>query len=350
MTKQKLLLISGVPLHPQNSGGATRLKYTFKYLSEKYEIDFKEITPTKKSLFTTLFLGIPYHMSNYYDKELCNLIQKTDIQNIRIEGTQLLYLAKYLKPQSISTFVALDISAISFWRRAFESKNPLQIAIRLVSALQTYIYEKKYLPKFSRVLVMSQRDKEIARKMYGLTNISISPNGIEKVVFLPVTKHDVITMGYIGSSAHTPNIAALKYLTSQILPKLKAAGYKYILLVLGNYDKHPIDDENIEFVDQVDDLKEFYKKIDMLVAPIYSGSGTRLKILESLSYGKPVITTNVGAEGIEIKSKYLDIGDEDWTLRILRCYTTLDSYEKEQKELEKQLLLLTWENIFKPEL
>jgi glycosyltransferase involved in cell wall biosynthesis len=97
----------------------------------------------------------------------------------------------------------------------------------------------------------------------------------------------------------------------------------------------------------VKDTKEFYSKIDFLIAPLCSGSGTRIKILESLSYGKPVITTNIGAEGLLIDSKLLHVANTPETMvKQLIDYVKSPSSSFNKTQLEVTLRPLLWEKLF----
>ncbi len=384
MSKPKLLLISGISPFPQTSGGATRIKQTLIHLSKKYEIHFyfflssdqlltaeeksflnqytvffKSFSLTKKSILLSLKLALPYHFSNYFSQELIDdfkdLQAKTSFAQIRIESTQILYLAKYLLKNQFSKFVALDISTISFYRRAFASKNPLKILIRLLSCLQVYLYERSLLRFFSKIVVMSQKDAFFVKKLFALDKVQVSPNGIEKINFLAPRTEKKIAIGFVGSVDHTPNRQALDYLLLKILPALKQvqAECEVIVLGKGNQDFYP-NLPGVKFLDYVADLQSFYKQIDILVAPIFAGSGTRLKVLESLSYGKPVVTTEVGTEGIEINSKLLSIisksdDSQAWVQQIIKLVNNLEFVEVSQKDLRNQLTKFTWDEIFSKE-
>ncbi len=386
MTKPKLLLISGISPFPQTSGGATRIKQTLLHLSKKYEIYFyffladdqpltaedkaflnqqtvfyQTFSFCQKSILTSLKQGIPYHLSNYFSLPLIQELQQTlnncSFSKIRIETTQLLYLAKYLKTRQLDEFVALDISTVSFYRRAFASKNPLQILIRLFSCLQVYFYEKNLLKYFSKVLVMSRKDAFFIKKLFSLDQIQISPNGIEKIDFLAPRNKEKLTIAFVGSVEHTPNKKALDFLLLKILPALQLEQIDCEVLVLGK-NNHLFYQNlaNVEFIDYINDLRDFYAKIDLLVAPIFAGSGTRLKILESLSYGRPVITTEIGAEGIEIESKLLSVINDrqqnnvkNWTKSIRNLF---DEYKNKSNQIEldklkQELYNFLWSKIFK---
>ena len=210
MSKPKLLLISGISPFPQTSGGATRIKQTLLHLSKKYEIYFyfflasdqtltaeeesflnqhtiffKSFPLAKKSVLLSLKSALPYHFSNYFSQELIDdfkdLQTKISFSQIRIESTQILYLANYLLKNQFSKFVALDISTVSFYRRAFASKNPFKVLIRLLSCLQVYLYERSLLRFFSKIVVMSQKDAVFVKKLFSLDKVQVSPNGIEKI-------------------------------------------------------------------------------------------------------------------------------------------------------------------------
>lgn len=386
MTKIKLLLISGISPFPQNSGGATRIKQTLIHLSKKYDIHlyffiergyklskhdqaflhkhtvfFKAINLDKKYVLTSLLHSVPYHFSNYFSLSLIKELQliKTRIRfdQVRVESSQLLYLAQYLTEQSIK-FVALDISTVSFYRRAFTSDNPFKIFIRLLSFLQVFLYEARWLKKFEQVLVMSKQDQFYAQKIFKLKNTIISPNGIETIKFLPTKKNRLVTIGFVGSIKHPPNQKAIDYLVNNIFPALQHGVKNCQLIILGEANQAYYRlNSNIKFIDHLENLEDFYSDIDILVAPIFSGSGTRIKILESLSFGRPVITTHIGAEGITINSKYLIILSEEnqykvdfWVSEIIKIYTQLTSrLEIELPDLRQQLSYLTWRVIFNNE-
>lgn len=381
MSKPKLLLISGISPFPQTSGGATRIKQTLIHLSKKYEIHFyfflassqlltaeeksflnqhtiffKSFPLAKKSVLLSLKSALPYHFSNYFSQELIDYFKdlqvKTSFAQIRIESTQILYLAKYLSENQFSKFVALDISTVSFYRRAFASKNLLRILIRLLSCLQVYLYEKSLLRHFSKILVMSQKDAVFVKKLFALDKIQISPNGIEKINFLAPRTEKKIAIGFVGSVEHTPNHQALDYLLLEILPTLKQAQVNCEIIVLGKGNQDFYSNlSGVKFLDYVTDLKSFYEQIDILVAPIFAGSGTRLKVLESLSYGRPVFTTEIGAEGININSKLLSVISKSddlktWVEQIVKLASNREFTEIDQKDLKNQLTQFTWDEIF----
>jgi glycosyltransferase involved in cell wall biosynthesis len=88
-----------------------------------------------------------------------------------------------------------------------------------------------------------------------------------------------------------------------------------ILNIVGRGDKGPyselINDSTTNFIGEVEDVTPWYRKCNVAIAPLLQGSGTRLKILEAMSLGNPMVSTAIGAEGIEcIPERDILIADE----------------------------------------
>ena len=354
-TKSNLLLISAIPPQPQNSGGATRIQNTITELSKYYNIDFVTFdeleikTQTKNfSLFFTKF--IPYWFTSWYSKKLISKIGDMVTQKhyniIQIEFSQLLYLIKYLPKDTKKVFTAHDISSVSFYRRISEG-NPsiLKKIIRYFFFLQIYLYEKKYLPQYDTIISVSQKDLQTLKQHLPNKNIICLENGITKINFLKKTPSKIIKLGYIGSFEHTPNLNAVKYFYDQIAPLLDKEKINYEFYLAGKNDSEFIRKNFPKIINlgQVKETIDFYQKIDCLITPIFSGSGSRIKILESLSFGVPVISSPIGAEGININSDYLQIAKKsnDY-LSFIRNINKITNFK-----LPTQLKPLLWENIFK---
>jgi GT2 family glycosyltransferase len=168
---------------------------------------------------------------------------------------------------------------------------------------------------------------------------------------------------FVGGFRHQPNVEALKYFIEQILPKIKTHSPEIHIKVVGTgLDIALVDllkGVGIDYLGRVENLSDVYRQTRVVIAPLVSGGGKKGKIGEALSYGLPVVTTSIGAEGFdfenekdafvsddpEIFAKYvLDLqNDEDlWNKSSLLAYnyakSNLDSAafkEKLQRIIEK---------------
>lgn len=353
-TKSNLLLISAIPPQPQNSGGATRIQNTITELSKYYNVDFvtfdeSEIKtqPKNFSLFFTKF--IPYWFTPWYSPKLISKIGDMTIQKhydiIQVEFSQLLYLTKYLPKNTKKIFTAHDISSISFYRRISEGKpSVLKKLIRYFFFLQIYFYEKKYLPKYDTIISVSQKDQQTLKKYLPNKNIISLENGIEKINFLKKTPSKIIKLGYIGSFEHTPNLNAVKYFFDKIAPLLEKQNISYEFYLAGKNDPQFIKENFPKIINlgQIKETIDFYQKIDCLITPIFSGSGSRIKILESLSFGIPVISSPIGAEGININSDYLQVTKTPF--EYIKSIQKI--HQLKNNQLDQQLKPILWENVY----
>lgn len=392
MSSKKLLLIEPFTAIPQNSGGRTRIFHTINELKEysdltiwsffansqelslqenwlkKINLPYQSFSIQKKKFFSFLFTGQPYWFSDWWNKELILALKKQEnrFDTIQIEFSQLLYLAKYLPKNSRKVFIAHDLASLSFWRRLQGEKNLVKKIVHFCRLLEVYFYERRYLPLFDLVIAMSETDKINLKKIFHLRNVEVIENGISEINFLPIQREDdSINLGLVGSFSHPPNLEAFRFCSEQILPLLEKNQVKFKFYLAGenNHElveaitnkflKNPKQVINLGFIEEI---KDFYQQIDLLIAPLFAGSGTRIKILESLSFGRPVLTTKVGAEGIKIISPFLQIisseeeKNADSWLQMIQSTTDSKLSKNDQDNLIRELSKLTWSSLMQKSL
>lgn len=388
MKTKKLLIVTAIPPFPKDSGGAVRVYNTIRYLSEKFEIYLVSFKDTEAKLseeemnflkehtkFFTFFDKKPSPMGQaFFNTErpfwfgawnsdeltifLPKFIRDRNIDIVQIEFAQLLYLNDFIPKDVRKVYVAHDIAFLAFWRRIFPF-NPLHIIDHLLNWLEIYLHEKRNFPKFDSVTAVSTKDKSTLQKQFNLKHIQVLPNGVEVINFLAKQKSDILKLGFIGSIQHSPNKRAIEFLIHHIFPLLEQRNIQFRVFIAGSNEaayianqvaNSPVKNKKtILNLGPVKDVKDFYQNIDVLVAPIFSGSGSRIKILEALSFGVPVITTDIGREGLDIKSEYIRIANtkEEFVESIgqLDLNRFMDSSESEK--LKRELEPLRWSSIFK---
>ena len=112
---------------------------------------------------------------------------------------------------------------------------------------------------------------------------------------------------FVGGFRHQPNVLALKYFVEQILPKIKIECPEMHIKVVGTGLDialvHLLKSVGVDYLGRVDDLGEIYRQSRVVIAPLVSGGGKKGKIGEALSYGLPVVTTSIGAEGFDFENE-----------------------------------------------
>lgn len=354
-----LLVIEPYSYIPTDSGGKNRTRHTVEELSKQYEVKLITISGQKKSWFSFLTTGVPYWFSDWRGpagKSQLQQIESKTHPNVLVEYTQLLHLIDFLPKKSKKIFTAYDISTISFWRRLQTEPNIVKKIIGFVRWLEVYAYERTYLPQYDKVIAVSENDAKALKQYFGVKQVEVIENGIDSVQDLPERKPDgFINLGYIGSFSHPPNLQAVEFFLNKVAPELDKQNSAYRLLLAGDITTIPTaiaHHPHVTLLGFVEDKHDFYRQIDLLVAPIFAGSGSRIKILESLSCGRPVITTTVGAEGIAITSSYLTIipkSDEKKASVWVSAITTVSSQKNmtdHLNQLNATLSKLTWKKLF----
>jgi len=149
--------------------------------------------------------------------------------------------------------------------------------------------------------MVSERDAKLCFQLYKKKAL-ILPNGIKvNRKFSKIKKDSIKTnkLLFIGMYGYPPNREAIDFLIKEVLPKLPSS---FRLILTGGglpYKNERVDNlGNVPFKE----LNRIIRSCDICLAPIFSGSGTRIKVLEYFSFKKPVIATSKGIEGINAKN------------------------------------------------
>ncbi len=150
--------------------------------------------------------------------------------------------------------------------------------------------------------VCSELDRSYLSQSQGLPGVVTIPNSI--TIPEPQVLTSEPTLLFLGTYSYQPNVNAANYLIEQIWPQIYNVMPSARLIIAGgsaerirSYDCRV---PGVEFTDFVDDLAALYQRVRVVCCPILSGGGTRVKIIEAAAYGKPIVATKIGAEGLEL--------------------------------------------------
>lgn len=200
------------------------------------------------------------------------------------------------------------------------------------------------------IFTCSKDDKDEFVKMNnGKLKAAVVPNG----VIISQNKYDDGVnrqmpefLLFCGSLWSLPNAEGLYWFCKKIWPAVlkDAPNLKLLVVGSGNLPEKYSEinqTENVEFAGQVDDVKPWYNKAAISVVPLLAGSGTRLKILEAMGMGVPVIATSIGAEGIDyIDGKQIIIANEesDFADQIISLLKNKDQRQDLSSEARKLVI------------
>lgn len=158
--------------------------------------------------------------------------------------------------------------------------------------------EQRTLGDFDHVVVVSEQER--AKLTSAARSVLVCPNGRDPSSVLPDAPG--ATVAFVATMGWAPNIDAARWLAGEIWPEVQSRIPGAQLLLVG---KDPaaavraIASDNVQVTGTVADVTPYLARSRVVVAPLRSGGGSRLKVLEALDSGRPVVATSIGCEGLE---------------------------------------------------
>lgn len=184
---------------------------------------------------------------------------------------------------------------------------PLQRLRCWVSWRKSVRYEARLFPRFDLVTMVSEQDAAASRALVaeGKPPVAVFPNGVDCAQWRPgLADAEPDTLIFSGALSYHANYEAMHFFLGQVYPLIRAGHPAVRLRITGKAEgvdlsALPLDD-SVSFTGFVDDIRPEIAQAQVSVVPIRSGGGTRLKILEAMALGTPVVATHKGAEGLEV--------------------------------------------------
>jgi glycosyltransferase involved in cell wall biosynthesis len=166
--------------------------------------------------------------------------------------------------------------------------------------------EKQALGMALRTYVCSPQDRDYLRRLYGSRQVEDITNAVAIPRRTPVPVEP--TLLFLGSTIFAPNLAAASWLIEQVWPTVHAAVSAARLIIAGEFPEQiaafQAPPPGVEFRGFVADLDELYRETRVVTCPVLSGSGTRVKLVEAAAYGRPAVSTRIGAEGLALEEEH----------------------------------------------
>ncbi|HET8829903.1 MAG TPA: glycosyltransferase family 4 protein [Pelobium sp.] len=287
-----------------------------------------------KDAFFNLFSRKSYNISRFYSPgcadRLSHLLKKEKFDIIQFEGLQVTPYLAVVKANSTAKLLyrAHNIEH-QIWKRLTIKENFLlrKFYLHLLSKrLQSFEYN--ILGDFDAILAISFVDEHFFNSLGYRGNAHTFPVALN----LENYKNDFIlspnkSIGYIGSMDWRPNIEGLDWFLERVWPNIMQLGSGITFHLAGKNipeSYEDLADEHFIIEGQVDNAKEFIARQHVMIVPLLSGSGMRVKIIEAMALGKCIIATSIAAEGINYHhDRDILIADssDHFYKQILRCFT-----------------------------
>ena len=205
----------------------------------------------------------------------------------------------------------------AIWRRLCdETVNPFYKFAYWTQQLAFQRYERVLSPKFDAVTCTSDIDAAVFQRHCARDAIEIIPNGVDVTHYQPDFSAEVSAhLIYIGSMDWYPNEDAVSFFADEVLPRIQENVPDVRFSIVGGNPSARVqklaERKGVVVTGRVPEIKPYFAEATVFVVPLRIGSGTRLKILEALAMGKAIVSTSVGAEGLDLKDgEEIFIADE----------------------------------------
>lgn len=159
--------------------------------------------------------------------------------------------------------------------------------------------------KHDAILVTSARDKAILDADVPDVPKFVVPNGVETSYFKPSTiSPEPSALIFTGMMAYVPNYDGMVYFLDHIFPLIQREVPEAKIYIVGNRPPRELRkraSKQVVITGYVEDVRPFVWRASVYVVPLRMGSGTRLKVLEAMAMKKPIVTTSIGCEGIDVR-------------------------------------------------
>ncbi len=258
-----------------------------------------------------------YHLGNLRSGEMRRaigrLLHGRSFDLVQVESSQMAAMI----PESDAP-VVLDEHNVEFMLLARIARTEPGLARRWFGRLEAIKARREEVAAWSRadgVVFTSASDLSVMHRIDPGKRARVVANGVDVDHFTPSAEPvDPSVIVFTGSINYRPNTDAVDYFNRQVFPSVRRLRPSARFIVVGQgapswlLQNAPA---GVEFTGQVEDVRPYLARASVVVAPLRSGSGTRLKILEALAMAKPVVTTAIGCEGLAVgDGEHVCVADE----------------------------------------
>lgn len=338
----KLLIVSGRVLYPANTGGRIRSTAIFERLARRHDVTMAVLvspddTPdavhqmtrcctrllpfpwTEARPFTPAFFArlaanlpspLPYNVAKYrhaglrqalaaalreepYDLLLCDFLHPS------VNCLDLPYRPKVLFQHNLEAMLRS--------RHVAHASNVIERAYLSWDLVRLRRFEARAVREFDHTIMVSPEDCRALLDAYGVRTASPVPTGVDADYFRPPAHaSETPDLVFTGSMDWPPNQDAIQTFVADVLPLIRRAVPAARLWVVGRNPPGTLTQlaarhEGVTVTGTVEDIRPYLSRAQVYVVPLRVGGGTRIKILEALAMGLPVVSTRLGAEGLPFR-------------------------------------------------
>jgi len=195
----------------------------------------------------------------------------------------------------------------ALWRRqAKHQANPAKRIAFAIEAWKMDRYERATVRRFHHIIAVSENDRDLMSAMTDASRITVAPTGVDLAQYRAVAGREAsepIVM-FLGSMDWEANVDGVEFFCRDIWPRIRAAVPAARFRIVGRRPGARVQRltelPSVEVTGDVPSVVEYLQDAAVFVVPLRIGGGTRLKIYEAMAAGRAVVSTSIGAEGLDV--------------------------------------------------
>jgi polysaccharide biosynthesis protein PslH len=336
----KILWVKSDFLHPTTRGGQIRTLEMVKRLHARHEVHYvalddgmnsegprrageysskhhaiPHVAPPRRSLafagqvlagaFSPLPLAISRYRSDAMRRCISNLMRTEKFDSVVCD-----FLTPAVNFEDVSQCVVFqhNVETIIWQRHAETAADPLRKLYFKLQADRMFAFEHEVCRSCSRLIAVSESDAKLMESMFGVKGVTAVPTGVDVEYFTPrEAAEPVADLMFVGSMDWMPNSDGMQYFIRDVLPLIRAKRPKCTLAIVGRRPGLEIRelaerDPLLKVTGTVPDVRPYLWGSPVSIVPLRVGGGTRLKIYEAMAARTAVVSTTIGAEGLDVRS------------------------------------------------
>lgn len=302
------------------------------------------------ALKNLLFEKDSYFTSRFYDaqfeKILIEFLKNNQYDIVQLESIfSAVYLPVIKKYSQARVVLSAHNIEHQIWQRMMlHEKNLFKKLYLNIQIKRLKHFEDNLFKQVDAVTAVTELDKKYILSICPYLPVVVTPNGmdIQTYQLAPFEQQQLHTIFYLGSLDWLPNQQGILWFLDHVWQKVLAKNPSIQLIIAGkNIPEWLINrqEKNVKYYSNVPNTKELYDKYAITIVPLLAGSGIRVRIIEGMAYGKCIISTSIGAEGVPYThQKNIIIADtaDDFANQII----TLTQNPQQVKQIQQEARLL----------
>jgi polysaccharide biosynthesis protein PslH len=247
-------------------------------------------------------------ISRTFESELISTLKETSFDLIQLEG---LYLCPYIPvirtySSAVIAYRAHNIES-EIWDRTAAISSGIKKWYFSNLTCRIRKFEEKWLNRYDVLVPITERDGRLLNTMGNVKPVHVAPAGVDPDSFnIGQANMEFPSLFHIGSLEWSPNQEGLIWFLKNCWGKIRSKYPELRFYIAGRNAPKWLSDKlnqpGVVFLGEIGDAFAFMKSKAVMIVPLLSGSGMRVKIVEGMATGKTIVSTSIGAEGLQVEN------------------------------------------------